>query len=475
MRNYNIVVFFLLALNLSAQDFKSQFTKGHFTSANVSLSVISMEDGSEVIGHRSKKNLIPASSLKLFTTLTSLNILEPNFKFKTSLNYSGEITADGTLKGDIIVKGGGDPTLGSTRIKTTLSFDELMIKFSNAILDKGINCIEGDIIIDESIFDSYPIAPSWQWNDLGNYYATGAWGLNINENLYFLSFDNKDKLGHTPKLKRISPKVENLKISNELKIDSSHTGDQAYIFGGPYNYNKRIVGTIPQGSGHFSIKGSIPDPPLFFGQKLKDILTELNIQLDEVKVNHKVKSTKTNELLSIESPLLQEIVRSANFNSQNLYTEAILKIMGFLERGQGSGQNGIAVIKKQLRKYKVNPSEYLLYDGSGLSARNNISSRAMSRFLYAFANEVKIETAIKFLPRGSYEGTVRNIFKSSSAKGKFWIKSGSMEGVQSYSGYLKSKDNKWYSFSFIVNGFDVSGRTMRKQMEEIMTQIYLQL
>jgi len=471
-----------LSFQLFSQDLKSinqdislKFSKGDFRSANVSLSIIDLKNGKEVFQHRSRKNLVPASSLKLFTTLTSLKVLKPNFTFETILGYSGKILADGTLIGDIIIKGGGDPTLGSNRIKNTLSYDDVMLQFTNAILDKGINCIDGNIIVDESIFDSYPIAPSWQWNDLGNYYATGAWGLNINENLYFLAFNNNDKLGKTPSLKSINPSVNNLKISNELQIDSSHTGDQAYIFGGPYNYNKRVVGTIPQGKGHFTIKGSIPNPPLFFGQKLKEFLSERNIQIQEIQVMQKPGKVNMKELSKVESPLLQDIVRRANFDSQNLYAEALLKMIGYKKRGQGSGQNGIAELKKQLRRYKVHSSEYIIHDGSGLSARNNISSHAMSKFLYQFGKDVKIETAVKFIPRGSYEGTVSHMFRSSKAKGNIWLKSGSMEGVQSYSGYIKSKNNNWYSFAFMVNGFQTKGRSMRIQMEQILNEIYLHL
>lgn len=482
VKHFKILILLLISGQLFPQNqnkindlVSSKFNKGVFTSANISLSVIACENGNEIINHRSKKNLVPASSLKLFTTLTSLKTLKPSYTFITSLGYRGKISPDGTLIGDLIIKGSGDPTLGSDRIKGTSSFDDVLLQFSKAVLDAGINCIEGKIIVDESIFDSYPVAPSWQWNDLGNYYATGAWGVNINENLYYLAFNNKGSIGSIPKLKSINPKVLDLSFSNELAIDSSHTGDQAYIFGGPYNFRKRIVGTIPQGNGHFTIKGSIPNPPLFFGQKLKEYLAELNIQVLDVNVNFSPKKYITEPLSTVESPHLKDIVRRANFDSHNLYAEALLKIMGYHERGQGSGQNGIAVIKNQLSKYGIDNSEFILYDGSGLSARNNISSHAMAKFLYKFSQDVKIENAIKFIPRGSYEGTVRSMFKSSISKGNIWLKSGSMEGVQSYSGYIQSKDKKWYAFSFIVNGFSTKGRSMRYQMEKILDDIYLAL
>jgi len=482
VKYYSLIALFLISIQLNAQKVDklkstliSKFSSGDFSSANISLSVIDFSNGNEVIGHRSRKNLVPASSLKLFTTLTSLNVLKPTFTFKTTIGYSGKISNDGTLIGDIIVRGSGDPTLGSNRINNTPSYDEIFLQFSKAILNAGITCVNGNILIDASVFDNYPAAPSWQWNDLGNYYASGAWGLNINENLYYLAFDNNGKIGDTPRLRSISPAVNNLKFSNELKINGPNTGDQAYIFGGPNNFNKRVIGTIPQGNGDFSIKGSIPNPPLFFAEKLKSYLEELNIQVQSLEVKHEQTQSNIKTLSSVESPQVKEIIKKANFDSQNLYAESLLKIMGYVKKGQGCNQNGIAEIENQLKKYKINTSEYILYDGSGLSARNNISSRAMSSFLFQFGKEMGMELATTYLPRGAYEGTVKHMFKSSAAKGKIWLKSGSMEGVQSYSGYIKSKDNNWYSFAFIVNGFTVKGRSMRAQMEKILTEIYLAL
>ncbi|NNE27675.1 MAG: D-alanyl-D-alanine carboxypeptidase/D-alanyl-D-alanine-endopeptidase, partial [Saprospiraceae bacterium] len=153
--------------------------------ANISISVNDAEDGTLIVGYRPHKVLVPASSLKLLTTLTALKILGEDFKFESLLQYSGEIKADGTLVGDLYFVGSGDPSFGSDRLKGCDSFEQALNKIVDFIKQAGITCIKGEIIIDESIFDSYPVAPSWQWNDLGNYYASGAWGINVNENLYY--------------------------------------------------------------------------------------------------------------------------------------------------------------------------------------------------------------------------------------------------------------------------------------------------
>ncbi|NNK89234.1 MAG: D-alanyl-D-alanine carboxypeptidase/D-alanyl-D-alanine-endopeptidase [Saprospiraceae bacterium] len=443
-----------------------------FEHANASVCIAEVESGAILAGHRAHKVLVPASSLKLFTSFCGLVYLGPEYRFKTSLEYDGALKDDGTLEGNIYIKGGGDPTLGSNRFDSVLDFDDLMNDMYNAIRKAGINCIKGNIIADESVFDSYPVAPSWQWNDLGNYYASGAWGLNINENQYFVHFGNREIIGALAEIKKVYPSVKGLKLSNEVTIDSSHTGDQAYIFGGPYNFGKRIVGTIPQGKGLFTIKGSIPDPPEFAAERLSIKLDKENVQSSGVSTLYRENKSARSLIKEYSSPSLKDIVAKTNISSLNLHSECILKMIGLNERGQGSGQNGIAAIKSKLRFYGIDPEVLHIEDGSGLSARNLISSASMALFLAEITQEINLEILLETLAIGGYNGTVGNMFNKSGARGNVWLKSGSMTGIQSYSGYIKAKSGKWLSFSVIINGFSAKGSIVRRKLNDLIAEIY---
>ena len=382
------------------------------------------------------------------------------------------IDEEGKLDGDIIIKGGGDPTLGSTKFKSNLSFNALLTSLVKAIVDSGINCIDGDIVIDESIYDSYPISPSWQWNDLGNYYASGAWGVNINENQYFVHFTDRHHVGRQPKISSVFPKVPLLKLSNEVLVDSAGTGDQAYIFGGPYNNDKRIVGTIPQGKSTFTIKGSIPDPPKFLGYHIKSALERENIQSQGYKTLFKPYKGKKNKITQYISPSLRDIVIKTNQESNNLNTESILKMIGLKKRGLGSGQNGINILKKELRKKGADHHSAILHDGSGLSARNNISSFSIAKFLAGLKKDSEIKDILTYIPKAGVSGTVRGLLKGSKAKGHVWLKSGSMEGIQSYSGFIQGQSGRWMSFCIIVNGFSGEASDIRSRIDSLIRDIY---
>jgi len=304
-------------------------------------------------------------------------------------------------------------------------------------------------------------------------YASGAWGININENEYSIVFQDRGTIGRRPRIAYHYPEIPNLKFSNEISVDSSHTGDQAYIFGGPYNYNKRIVGTIPQGTKDFTIKGSIPDPPLYAAQYLTEKLKSIKIKVQGYETQYFAKAKSKRKLItSIKSPKLKDIARVANFTSNNLYCEAILKAMGEDKNGEATGQNGIAAIRGMLRKFKIDHKALNMEDGSGLSARNNISSHLLADFLQQYAKKKGVDYTQSLLPKAGYQGTVRSLLKNSSARGKVWMKSGSMNRVLTYTGMMEDSEGRMKTFSIMINGFDVKYKVMRGKVEKMVDYIY---
>ncbi len=444
-----------------------------FRYAGVSITVLDLESGKKMAGINENRVLIPASTQKLLTSFTALDILGEDYQYETKINYSGKIDDQGTLNGNIYIIGSGDPTLGSHKFKESLAFEELIRRISKEIKRAGILKINGKIIADESIFNSFPISPSWQWNDLGNYYACGAWGININENQYTIRFSKRAKVGNRPKLTSYGPKVPGLELSNELVVDSAGTGDNAYIFGGPYNYKKRIVGTIPAGKGSFAIKGSIPDPPLFMAYHLMKRLNKDGIDVDEYETQYEPRKKRTKNIYTIFSPTLKQIAQRANLESNNLYSEALLKTIATKQSTGGSGGVGIYLMKRFLRKLKIKTESMHLEDGSGLSARNNLNSMLLATFLQRYANTFDdINEVLRYLPSAGVSGTLSKMFKNSSARGRVWAKTGTMDRVHNYAGYIRTKSGRWVSFAILVNGFSVNQQTMRKKLERLMTDIY---
>lgn len=443
--------------------------------ANLGISVRDIKSNEVICQIEKDKMLVPASSLKLITTLAGREILGPNYRFETKITYDGIIDTHGILKGNIYIEGSGDPTLGSDRIAGNLNADALFNKIISDIKAHGINCIEGDVIADESIFNSFPISPSWQWNDLGNYYAAGAWGLNVHENEYSIYFHRNGPIGGSTRIAYYKPFVPNLQLENEVTIDEADTGDNAYIYGGPYHYGKRVVGTIPQGKNLFVVKGSLPDPPLYFSYRL---IKELE-KNDMGGHSHKTRYQKDKnfasrkKITSYYSSTLNEIVKLANDRSINIYCESLLKTIGLNIKNGGSGGEGIVAIKEYMLRKKLDIRAMHLEDGSGLSTRNLLSPDFLTSFLSNYVQDKDINEIAALLPRVGLEGTVKSLLVNSPAKGNMWVKSGSMDKILTYSGYCRAASGRYVAFSVFLNASTAKKKIENKaELEKILDVIY---
>ncbi|MBK8701280.1 MAG: D-alanyl-D-alanine carboxypeptidase/D-alanyl-D-alanine-endopeptidase [Saprospiraceae bacterium] len=482
MKRY-ILVFSLLFLSLftngqpSVFEVINQWADAELMKhAHVGVAIHDVETGNLIAGYNHEKSFVPASSLKLFTSLISLTQLGSDFQYETKLAYEGILT-DSILTGNLHIVGSGDPSLGSRRFAEKLNFNELPAYIASRLQKLGIKIITGNVICDESVFDAYPIAPSWQWNDLGSSYASGAWGLNVNENEYEIWYDVNKPGGEMADILTVVPDIPYLNLENEVFIADENSGDNAYIFGGPYTFDKRIVGTIPKGKQPFRVRGSIPDPPQLLARSVVKALSALGINSagPAVHVQKKVGEQQLIPFDTLKSLPLRDLVKSANFFSLNLYSESFLKTLGVIKGERGSGSEGIRLIMSYMKEKGFDTASLHMEDGSGLSARNLVSPSLISHFLATYTNDNGIENTTTLLPMAGKEGTVRRLLKSSPAKGKVWMKSGSMNKIMSYTGLIKASSGKWLSFSIMVNSYNFTSSVMRNQMEALIEGIYKSL
>ncbi len=441
--------------------------------ASISINIVDTKTGKTLGKYEPHRSLSPASSIKIITTATALAVLGNDFKFRTSLEYDGQIN-DNILNGNLYIKGYGDPTLGTDQRSEIPDIESIMNKFTEAVQNQGIKEINGLVVGDGTYFNSQVNAPTIQWNDMGNYYGAGVHGLNIHENLYHLRFIQSTKIGTKPKLKSTDPYIPNLMLVNQIKSAAAGTGDNAYIHGAPFNYYCFIRGTIPVGQGIFSVKGAIPDPPLFAAQYFLKKLDAVGVQTQRLAssqlelLREGTALTQRTSFFSHFSPPLNKIAKIANHKSVNLYCEAMLRAIGANQSEDGSPSAGIEAIYKYWEEKGLSTEGFYLEDGSGLSARNAISAYHFTKILQLATNSKTFEAFYDSLPIAGKSGTVRNLLKGTSAVGKVRAKTGSMRRVRSYTGYAKTNSGKLLAYCIIVNNYDCSTWTLVKNMEKIM-------
>lgn len=449
--------------------------RDEFKHGTLGVAVLDIESGELLAGYNLEHTLIPASSLKTVTTATALSLLGPNYQFPTELQYDGSISSDGTLNGNLFIKGSGDPTLGSGVMDDTPDLEELVEEFTAAIKKAGIRRITGKIVGDASAFTTATIGDGWEYTDLGNYYGAGAWGLNIHENLFYLNFQQTSTLGDTPRIIGTTPTIPNLLFINEVTSAGANTGDNAYIYGGPYDYTRFVRGTIPVGKAKFTIKGSIPDPPFFAAHYLMQYLERHGVatskqattSLEFRRTGEQREKRKT--FYTHYSPPLKEIAKRTNYESVNFYAESLLRAIGVAHKKRGSDTAGLEAIEAFWKGKGVDWSGVFLEDGSGLSGRNGITAFHLAKMMQLIAQEEAVFPAFyDSLPIAGVSGTVRYMLRGTAAVGRIRAKSGTLRRVRSYTGYARTRSGKLLAFCIMANNFTSSASDMRDQLEKIM-------
>ena len=438
------------------------------------LSIKSVNSDKNIVEYNAKKSLQPASTMKLISSATAFITLGEDFKYLTILEYSGQIK-DSILIGNIIIKGSGDPSLGSWRFKNQPDYKQLTDRWAKKIKELGIKEIRGRIFGDGSLFDENVLPDTWSWGDMGNYYGAGAYGLNMNENLYWVTFKPSNYLESAP-LVKTSPDLPYYQKINRVLTDKSGTGDQVNIYSTPYQDVLIMQGFVPEGKD-FSVKGSIPDPALFSAYFLQKKLLENGISVLEMPLSYLAASKKniyyqkplqTTQIDTLSSPSLRNLAKECNFQSINLYAETFLKTPSVLLNLGSSTEEAIKGLKQIWHTKNVKLEGFKMKDGSGLSPAKGITPNNMTDVLKAMYLEKSFGAFYESIPIVGVCGTVSNLCKKTKAVGNVRAKSGSIDGVRAYSGFFTAQNGEMMCFSMILNKYDSEFGSATRELEKLI-------
>ena len=424
--------------------------------------VVDVASGEVLASANPTRSLVPASLLKVTTTATALAVLGPDFRFETRLAHTGAIEPDGTLRGDLLVVGGGDPSLGAGRPEGVPDLAALLRRWTDAVRAAGIRRVTGDVIGEESLDPGAEPSPYWQWNDIGNYYGAGAGALAINENKYELRLRRTPRPGGRPTIAGYEPNPGELRWRNELTSGPAGSGDRSYIFGAPGTLDRVIRGTIPAGAGTFTVEGSLPDPAADAARWLATALAR-----DGVAVEGGARAAQLPELAraattldTYASPPLAELVRLTNFRSVNLYAEALYAALG---RAWGVADDPAAIgdrLEEYWRALGVDVAGWDQVDGSGLGMRNLVTPTQLVAVLRLAREAGFAET----LPRVGAEGTVRTVMRGQARAARIRAKSGTLRRSRGFCGYATRSDGREVAFAVVANNFTGGGRAIRAEL-----------
>jgi D-alanyl-D-alanine carboxypeptidase/D-alanyl-D-alanine-endopeptidase (penicillin-binding protein 4) len=423
--------------------------------------------------------LTPASTLKLLTTAAALETWGPHHRFETQLYSSALPDEKGILNGNLYLRGGADPTLGSTRAVGGEKWEEVAKKWAKSVKKAGITRVEGDLVADISLFEGPSISPKVNWENMGNYYAAPASPLCFNDNSFEIHFKPQPFAGKPAEIAGSKPEISNLILTSFVTTDGKSKKDNAYAYGAPGQYEIKIFGTIPTNFLGFTIKGALPDPALFALQALRESLREEGIAVggESVTTQTAPDYTVLHLLHTYYSPELKDIVWVVNRRSFNLYADMLLRGLAVQAGKRGSLENGLTELNKFIQKNKLaEKNDTVLYDGSGLSRDNLLTPRTLFNTLVFMTKSPHFSYYYDSLATPNDRGDLlllRRFLKPLKKVETVRVKGGTIDSVKAAAGYVKNKNGELIAFVLMANNLATKDEAILRIHEDILKQLLL--
>ncbi len=470
---FSVIIAVLFSFFLQSQNPVDSFVNHPvFKSANISILVRDLKTGREIYSHRPTHATIPASTMKVVTTATALEIFGADYRYETKIEHDGSISQEGVLNGNIYIVGSGDPTLGSTK----MGDKDFLTKWTDAIRQAGITRINGSIIADESRFDNEGSNPKWTWDDIGNYYAPGIYALAYLDNTLRVTFKS-GAIGTTPEIIGLSPAVEGLEIENNLR-SSRITFDSAYFYGAPRHFARSVRGEIPANRPTFVVRAELPDPGLQLARDLSQLLSQNGVIISgtagsthqTTPITFPVLRTRV-AIHSHFSPPLRDIVKEANEKSNNFYTEQIFKSLALSRHPVATNNLSKQIVRNFWRSKGLDVSQLFIEDGSGLTPTNAVSAQFFVDLMqYMSQKSVNKDVFLQSLAIAGKTGTLAGILRNTPLDGRIRAKSGTISRVRCYTGYMLHNNNEW-AFAIMVNNSGTNSWQTLSRIESLLLEM----
>ncbi len=472
----NLAVFCLIVLSFQPvygadgfiTEIDSILADSALSNALVGLAIYNITSDSMLYGLNADKLFSPASNLKLFTSAAALELLGPEYRFKTKFSRSGEIEKKGRLKGDLLIAGGGDPLI-SRRFRDSIT--EVLYLWADSLLFYGIKKIKGDIIVDNSFFTGPELGAGWSWDDLSYWYACPVTALAFNDNCVDLKFLPSDRVGDKAKV-FIDPETDYITITNNtetLPAGSEFTLD--YYRTPSTNYVEFFGGIAIDDSNQLDYV-SVHRPEVYCAYIFSDVLKAKNINFNGDLFNiDDLNDEKQADIMQSKKPVftwqsdsLGVVVTVINQRSQNLFAELALLTIGKEIGGEGSFSKSLEIVEAFFDSIGITSDDLDMNDGSGLSYINLVKPDAIIRLLKYMYNSNYFETYYNSLrtPRDFRLVGVEN-------RENVRVKGGTIANTRTYSGYLTGPaSGHLLAFSIMVNNYSCPRKYVESWQDSIL-------
>ncbi len=423
------------------------------------IDIRSLDTGERLYELNAGRLMMPASNMKILTLSAAADALGWDHRFSTTLETRGSVT-DGVLRGDLIVRSNGDPSINSRDRRA----DAVLNEWTRALQAAGISSIDGRIVGDDQAFDDEGIGAGWAWDYLQYGYAAPVGALEFNENIATLTIAPGAVAGETASVNlSAGAGLELLNRATTGAPGSGNTIDYRRSIDRPL---LEVTGSIAAGAPADNRSVAVVNPTVFYAQSLKDGLVERGIAVTGAAVDVDDVATEMPQgdvrvLATAASPPLREIATVLMKVSQNLYAETLLKALGASRNGLGTAEGGRIVVRDTLFAWGIPRDAHVVYDGSGLSRYNYVTASALTAMLeHMYTDPRHRDAFLATLPIAGRDGTLDSRLRRTRAEGNAVAKTGSIANVRSLSGFVKTRDGEMLVFSILANDFVIPAATI---------------
>ncbi len=423
------------------------------------LLIVDAKTGETLFEKNADGYFVPASNMKLFTTALALAKLGPDYKFHTTLETRGTISPDGTLSGDVLLVGRGDPNLSNRKFPYELKeeFDgppeRALIEFADALVARGVKEISGDLIGDDSYFPRERYPNGWEIDDMVWEYGAAISAIVVDDNTVALTLTAGEKLGD-PVLATVAPLTPDFALENDVMTSAAEVKSDLTLMREPGANLVVVRGTLPAKSTPRKLVLAIEEPAQHAASLLASLLVDRGVKIDgKTRAVHIPDPDMTPRAILAEhvSVSLGDSVKLVNKISQNLHTEMLLRT--------AARQNGLWLTPEDMLKTPqdfyaaagIAPDDVIQTDGSGLSRHDLVTPRAIVTLLKYAQTQTWFAPYYASLPVAGIDGSLQDRMKGTVAAGRIHAKTGSVEHVRTLSGFAETPSGRRLIFSFLSN------------------------
>lgn len=453
-----------------------------FSGATWGVKVVSLETGRTLFEHHADRLLSPASNTKLYTGALALDRLGGDYRIVTPILAAARPDASGTVTGDVIVSGRGDPGWHSWPERK--GFEEIFAPFVAALRKAGVRRITGDLVADATFFRGGANGAGWTADDLNDYYGAEISALSLEDNYVDLKIVPGANVGRPAGVTLVQPH-SGLVLDNRVVTSAAGGVRRIEVMRLLGESVVHVFGEMPLGNDDYITEATVQRPANWFAAALRDVLTRQGIVVEgkprsvhwpDAAANTRDEARLT--LGEIVSAPMREMVTGFMKSSQNLRTDLIFAHVGEMRRAadapawRSSEQCGVLALREFLQEHGLAADEVRFEEGSGLSRNNLTSARATVALLTFMAAHREAEAFRASLPIAGVDGTLRRRMKGTPAEGNVRAKTGTLRWANSVSGYVSSAAGEELVFSAMLNRAVMPpGKNARDEVDAIAVML----